>query len=89
MKLIKLSLVCFLFAFISACSDSPTSSSETSDSSGPSGLSVSSINEQATLKNVAKTVSLYATYSSYTQSLTFSASSSSNQVAASVNDSKN
>ena len=50
-------------------------------------LTLSSIDEQATLKNVAKTVSLFATDSSYTQALSFTATSSSASVVAGIVDS--
>jgi subtilisin family serine protease len=84
MKFIKILAVSFLWIFLSSCGGKSSSPAAVAVDNS---LSVSSINEQATLKNVAKTVTLYATDSSYTQALTFTAASSSASVVATISDS--
>ena len=83
-KIIKLVAACSLLIFLSSCGvDSSTPAAAAVDNS----LTVSSINEQATLKNVAKTVTLTATDSSYTQAIEFQVTSSNVNVTPSVSDS--
>jgi hypothetical protein len=85
-KIIKLVAACSLLVLLSSCgggSSTPAAAAAAVDNS----LTLSSINEQATLKNVAKTVSLFATDSSFTQALEFQVTSSNVNVTPSVSDS--
>jgi len=77
------SIIFLLSIFISSCGGGGSSTPATPDTSAV----VNAINEQSTLINTAKTVSLFATDTTYNQNLTFSVTSSSNQIAASISDS--
>jgi subtilisin-like proprotein convertase family protein len=80
-RIVFLSL--FFISFITSCSTSPNSTADAPDTSPD----VSNINEQATLINTAKTVSLFATDSTYNEALSFSAVSSDINVTPSISDS--
>ena len=86
-KILKLVAACSLLIFLSACGGGSGGSSSTPAATVDNSLTLSSINEQATLKNVAKTVSLFATDSSYTQAITFTVTSSSASILAAIVDS--
>ena len=74
-KLIKLVAACYLLVLLSSCGGGSGGSTEvaTPDTSPV----VNAINEQSTLVNIQKTVSLFATDTTYNQALTFTATSSS------------
>ena len=84
-KIIKLVAACSLLIFLSSCGGGGGSS--TPAAAVDNSLTVSPLDEQATLKNVAKTVTLSATDSSYTQAIEFEATASVGSVNASVSDS--
>ena len=70
------SIIFLLSIFISSCGGGGSSTPATPDTSAV----VNAINEQSTLINVAKTVTLYATDTTYNQALSFTATSSNENV---------
>ena len=78
-------LIVLMSIFLASCGGGggSTAAAAAADNS----LTVSPIDEQATLKNVATTVALFATDSSYTQAISFTATSSSLSVVATIVDS--
>ena len=81
-------ILALLTILLSSCGSGGGGSSTTSTAATPDTSPVlNAIDEQSTLKNVAKTVALYASDSTYNQALTFIATSSSASVVANVSDS--
>jgi len=83
MKSIKILAVSFLWVFLSACNIGGGGVTPAPDTSAV----VNAINEQATLINTSKTVSLFASDATYNEALVFNATSSNLLVTPSVSDS--